>query len=102
MILTATLAFAPLLAKDNEPVKRLDEATMVFSEVMATPDKGIPDDLLANGHCMVIVPGLKTGAFVFGGKYGKDTYPVGTKVESAGRRRARSALRAAASVFKLA
>jgi lipid-binding SYLF domain-containing protein len=71
MILTAALAIAPLLAKDSEPAKRLDEAAAVFSEIMATPDKGIPEELLANAHCIVIVPGLKTAAFVFGAKYGK-------------------------------
>jgi lipid-binding SYLF domain-containing protein len=71
MILAAALAIAPLLAKDSEPVKRLNEAAAVFSEIMATPDKGIPQDMLANAHCIVIVPGLKTAAFVFGGKYGK-------------------------------
>jgi SH3 domain-containing YSC84-like protein 1 len=43
----------------------------VFSEVMAAPDKGIPQDLLENAHCIVIVPDLKTGAFIIGGKYGK-------------------------------
>src|SRR4249920_4240997 len=66
-----TLALTPVLAADNEPTRRLDEAAAVFSEVMATPDKGIPQDMLANAHCIVIVPGLKTAAFVFGGKYGK-------------------------------
>src|SRR5687768_18057587 len=71
MILLATLAIVPLLAKDSEPVKRLDEAAVVFSEIMATPDKGIPQDLLANAHCIVIVPGLKTAAFLVGGKFGK-------------------------------
>lgn len=71
MILAATLALTPLLAKDNEPAKRLEEASVVFSEVMAAPDKGIPQDMLGNAHCIVIVPGLKTAAFVFGGKYGK-------------------------------
>ncbi len=71
MILMTTLAIAPLLAQDNEPAKRLDEAAAVFSEIMATPDKGIPQDLLGNAHCIVIVPGLKTAAFVVGGKYGK-------------------------------
>jgi len=70
-IILAALAVAPLLAKDNEPAKRLDEAAAVFSEIMATPDKGIPQDMLANAHCIVIVPGLKTAAFVFGGKFGK-------------------------------
>lgn len=71
IILIATLALSPLLGKDNEPSKRLDEAATVFSEIMATPDKGIPEDMLANAHCIVIVPGLKTAAFLFGGKYGK-------------------------------
>jgi lipid-binding SYLF domain-containing protein len=71
MILAATLAIVPLLAKDKGPVKRLDEAAIVFSEVMAAPDKGIPEDMLANAHCIVIVPGLKTAAFLVGGKYGK-------------------------------
>lgn len=65
------MAITPLLAKDNGSAKRLGGAADVFSEIMATPDKGIPEDLLANAHCIVIVPGLKTAAFVFGGKYGK-------------------------------
>jgi lipid-binding SYLF domain-containing protein len=71
IILAATLAIVPLLAKDSEPVKRLVEAAAVFSEVMAAPDNGIPEELLANAHCIVIVPGLKTAAFLVGGKYGK-------------------------------
>ena len=60
-----------LLAVDKEPAKRLAEAAAVFSEVMATPDKGIPQDLLDKAHCIVIVPSLKTAAFIVGGKYGK-------------------------------
>ena len=71
MILAATLAILPLVAKDNGNVKRLNEASAVFSEIMAAPDKGIPQDLLANAHCIVIVPGLKTAVFLIGGKYGK-------------------------------
>jgi lipid-binding SYLF domain-containing protein len=71
LILAAVLAIVPLLAKSNDSVKRLAEASAVFSEIMAAPDKGIPKDMLANAHCIVIVPGLKTAAFVFGGKYGK-------------------------------
>jgi lipid-binding SYLF domain-containing protein len=71
MILMATLALAPLLAKDNEPAKRLTESAAVLTEIMAAPDKGIPQDLLAKAHCIVIVPGLKTAGFIVGGKYGK-------------------------------
>src|ERR1700686_2137454 len=70
-IMVTTLAITPLLAKNNEPVQRLDEAAAVFSEIMAAPDKGIPQELIENAHCIVIVPDLKTAAFVFGAKYGK-------------------------------
>src|SRR5579862_3585574 len=74
LILVATvaaLALTPLLAKDREPAKRLDDAAAVFSEVMAAPDKGIPQEMLEHAHCIVIVLDLKTGAFIVGGKYGK-------------------------------
>src|ERR1044072_1253520 len=60
-----------LLAMDNEPAKRFGEAATVFSEIMAAPDKGIPQDLLEKAHCIVIVPSLKTAGFIVGGKYGK-------------------------------
>jgi SH3 domain-containing YSC84-like protein 1 len=71
LILLATLAITPLLAKDDDSVKRLNEATAVLTEIMGAPDKGIPEDLIERAHCIVIVPNLKTAAFVVGGKYGK-------------------------------
>ena len=71
LILIAAVALTPLLAQDPEPAKRLETAAVVLSEIMAAPDKGIPQDLLGNAHCIVIVPELKTGAFIVGGKYGK-------------------------------
>src|SRR5260370_7195423 len=71
MILAATLAIAPLLANDKEPVKRLNESSAVFSEIMSTPNKSIPQEMLENAHCIVIVPALKTAASVFAGTYGK-------------------------------
>src|SRR2546423_4873623 len=71
LILVAAVALTPLFAKDNEPAERLSAAAAVFSEVMAAPDKGIPQEMLEHAHCIVIVPDLKTGAFIVGGKYGK-------------------------------
>jgi lipid-binding SYLF domain-containing protein len=56
---------------DKESAKRLNEAATVFTEVMGADDKGIPQELLENAHCVVIVPSLKTAAFIVGGKYGK-------------------------------
>src|SRR5216684_773656 len=55
----------------DKTTQRLEEAATVISEVMDTPDKGIPQDLLDKAQCIVIVPGLKKGAFILGGKYGK-------------------------------
>ena len=67
--LTAFLLCAPLLcATENaKTVARLDDAAALFSEVMSAPDKSIPQDLLSKAACIVLVPGLKKGAFVVGG-----------------------------------
>jgi SH3 domain-containing YSC84-like protein 1 len=51
--------------------ERLNDATAVFNEIMAAPDRGIPQDLLAKAECIVIVPGEKKAAFVVGGEYGR-------------------------------
>jgi SH3 domain-containing YSC84-like protein 1 len=80
LILVAAIALTPLMAKDQEPAKRLDSAAAVFSEVMAAPDKGIPQEMLEHAHCIVIVPDLKTGAFIVGGKYGKGVLTCRNKV----------------------
>jgi lipid-binding SYLF domain-containing protein len=79
-ILLVVMALGPLLAKDSEAAKRLDTAATVFSEVMAAPDKGIPQDMLQHAHCIVIVPDLKTAAFIVGGKYGKGYLSCRNKV----------------------
>ncbi|HEX6893895.1 MAG TPA: lipid-binding SYLF domain-containing protein [Bryobacteraceae bacterium] len=50
---------------------RLAEAADMMTEIMGAPDKGIPQDLLEKAQCIVIVPGVKKGAFILGGKYGK-------------------------------
>jgi lipid-binding SYLF domain-containing protein len=47
---------------------------------MGTPDKGIPQEMLEHAHCIVIVPDLKTGAFIVGGKYGKGVLSCRNKV----------------------
>src|SRR5436190_20607084 len=66
------LSAAAMAGKQKvEPLQRLDEASAVFQEIMSTPDRSIPQDLLDKAHCIVIVPGLKKGAFIFGAKYGK-------------------------------
>jgi lipid-binding SYLF domain-containing protein len=71
--LAAALACAPAFsAEDKKKVtERLEDSAALFTEIMGTPDKSIPQDLLNKSYCIVLVPGLKKGAFVVGGKYGK-------------------------------
>jgi lipid-binding SYLF domain-containing protein len=73
IILAAAFAYAPLSAKEEKKKvnERLDDAASLFSEIMAAPDRSIPQDLLGKSQCIVLVPGLKKGAIVLGGKYGK-------------------------------
>ena len=70
-VLLIALTSGLVLGNTKESVKRLEDSATVFSEIMNTPDKGIPQDLLEKAYCVVIVPGLKKGAFVIGGQYGK-------------------------------
>src|SRR5579872_1370422 len=57
------------LAKPTQ--ERLAEAGRVFSEIMATPDKGIPQDLLGKAQCVIIIPSMKKAAFVVGAEFGR-------------------------------
>jgi len=69
LIVSFLTAATMLLAETAQ--ERLKDATAVFSEIMATPDKGIPEELVGKAHCIIIIPGMKSGAFVVGGKYGR-------------------------------
>jgi lipid-binding SYLF domain-containing protein len=62
---------AGILFGANDAAQRLDASADVMTEIMSAPDKGIPQDLLSKAECLVIVPGLKKGAFIVGAKYGK-------------------------------
>jgi lipid-binding SYLF domain-containing protein len=72
-----TVAFAivaaPVLAADTttKTAERLDDSASLFSEIMSTPDRAIPQELLERAQCVVIVPELKKAAFVVGAKYGR-------------------------------
>ncbi len=60
------------VASDREDdVARTQKAAQVFKEIMDTPDKGIPHDLLESAKCIAIIPGDKKFAFIFGGSYGR-------------------------------
>ena len=56
---------------DAKIAGRIDAAHAVLHELMKTPDKGIPLDIAAKAQCVLVVPGFKKGAFLFGGEYGQ-------------------------------
>jgi len=65
------LAAASSVFAASDAPERLNASAEVLTEIMAAPDKGIPQDLMDKAACIVVVPGLKKGAFIIGGKYGK-------------------------------
>jgi len=65
-----SLCAAALQASENSAA-RLQASAEVLGEIMRSPDKSIPHDLLEKAQCVVIVPGLKKGAFIVGAKYGR-------------------------------
>src|SRR5271166_4418028 len=64
--LMATAAFA----QEQTPDKRLQHAANSLQAIQSS-DKPIPPVLLNRAQCMIIIPGLLKGAFLFGGKYGR-------------------------------
>ncbi|MGH9642730.1 MAG: lipid-binding SYLF domain-containing protein, partial [Terriglobales bacterium] len=67
--LMGTMAFAGTGRQDS--INRLQASVDVLQSVMATPDKGIPEEVLSNAKCIVIVPDLIKGGFILGGKHGR-------------------------------
>src|SRR5271156_500564 len=61
-------------AADDDKTKiadRLNAASEVLNQIMATPDKAIPGSILRGATCVVVIPSFKKGAFVVGAQYGQ-------------------------------
>jgi SH3 domain-containing YSC84-like protein 1 len=67
--LVGTCASAGTASEDT--VKRLQSSVDVLQSIMATPDKGVPEEVLSNAKCILVVPDLIKGGFIFGGKHGR-------------------------------
>jgi lipid-binding SYLF domain-containing protein len=55
----------------NDAAERLDASVDLLTDMMRASDRGVPQDLLNKSRCVVLVPGLKKGAFIIGAKYGR-------------------------------
>ena len=69
MGMAGTYAFAGSAQEDS--TDRLQSSVDVLHSIMATPDKGIPEEVLTGAKCILVVPSLIKGGFVFGGKHGR-------------------------------
>ena len=63
-------SMASATAKEDS-VERLQNAGSVLKEIMGAPDKGIPEEVLENAKCIMVVPHLIKAGFIFGGKHGR-------------------------------
>src|SRR5438445_5046086 len=68
MGMVGTYAWAGSNREDT--VDRLQKSVDVLHAIMATPDKGIPEEVLSNAKCILVVPDLIKGGFILGGKHG--------------------------------
>jgi SH3 domain-containing YSC84-like protein 1 len=55
----------------QDTTDRLDKAASVLHEVMAAPDKGIPQEVMEHAKCVAVVPHMVKGGFVFGAEGGR-------------------------------
>jgi SH3 domain-containing YSC84-like protein 1 len=70
--LTVSLVLPAFADSDrDQDISRIRHSAQVFREIMSTPDKAIPQDLLESAKCVVIVPAEEKAAFIFGERYGK-------------------------------
>jgi SH3 domain-containing YSC84-like protein 1 len=69
--LMAVWATAAWATAREDSVDRLRDAGTVLQEIMSTPDKGIPEEVLNDAKCVVVVPNLIKGGFIVGGKHGR-------------------------------
>src|ERR1700740_1967633 len=69
MGMVGTFAFAGSGREDT--VERLQKSVDVLHAIMSTPDKGIPEEVLSNAKCILVVPDLIKGGFILGAKHGR-------------------------------
>ncbi len=65
----STLAFAG--SSEQDTTARLQAAGTVMNEIMAAPDKGIPEEVLNGAKCIAVVPSMGKGGFIVGGEHGR-------------------------------
>jgi lipid-binding SYLF domain-containing protein len=72
LCLTALLSVAALAqGKLKDEINQSQKAAKVFNEIMDTPDKDIPRDILAKAECVAVFPDVIKAGFIVGGRGGR-------------------------------
>ena len=73
VLLAVVLVNAQALKGTNtkEGAEQASKSAKVLSEIMATPDKGIPRDLLDKAECVLVFPRVVKGGFIVGAQGGR-------------------------------
>jgi lipid-binding SYLF domain-containing protein len=71
LCLLTLLPAQPRAQKDSDEAKRVQDATMIFGEIMSAEDKAIPQSILSKASGIAIFPSTITAGFVVGGTRGR-------------------------------
>jgi len=71
VLLLASLSWARDDKDQSDIDKRIEASANVLNEIMATPDKAIPDKVMSDAKCIAVVPSMVKIAVGFGGNHGK-------------------------------
>ena len=76
LILTVCSVFVGVSWSQNEKdksdiSKRIEASAKVLNEIMAVPDKAIPDKVMQKANCIAVIPSMVKIAVGFGGNHGK-------------------------------
>lgn len=71
VVLTFAVCGSAFAAEDTKTSDRVQAAASVLDEIMGTPDKAIPEEVLKSAECVAVVPSLLKGGFVVGARYGR-------------------------------
>jgi lipid-binding SYLF domain-containing protein len=72
LLLLSSMAWSADDDKDRSDIdKRLEASAKVLDEIMATPDKAIPDKVMSDAKCIAVIPSMVKIAVGFGGSHGK-------------------------------
>ncbi len=72
VLVLASMSWAADDGKEQSDInKRIVKSAEVLNEIMATPDKAIPDGVMEHAKCIAVIPSVIKVAVGFGGEHGK-------------------------------